>query len=80
MRWRKLGDERWESINNTLLGEGDIEQVFIGNGTSNQYKCSECGKSLSRVPYVLYGPVPRTIATDQRYCVEHSPIAIEVEE
>ena len=80
MQWRKRGDEQWQSTWISLDGEGNNELVFIRGKHHNQFKCAGCGRSLSETQYVLYGPVPRKMESDKRYCLEHSPIAIEVQE
>jgi hypothetical protein len=78
LRWRKKGDEKWTPMMVPLEGEGNNEMVLLEGRGGHPSVCASCGKGLGYRLYVLYGPVPRRLDTDQRYCVEHSPVPVDI--
>jgi hypothetical protein len=80
IRWRKQGDTDWTPSHVHLAGDDNNELALIELKGNGRFACASCGKVLRDVMYVLYGPVPRRVITDQRYCIEHSPIPVEIQE
>jgi hypothetical protein len=80
IRWRKQGDTDWTPSHVSLQGDGYNELALIERKGDGRFTCASCGKELRDVMYVIYGPVPRRVISDQRYCIEHSPVPVEISE
>lgn len=81
-QWRKQGDEQWRAAEIPLPADTSHVLVFV-RGHLNRFKCAKCGKSLNETPHLWWKdvlPTAFSILTDKRYCIEHSPLAIETRE
>jgi hypothetical protein len=74
--WRKEGTERWFPEYVPLAEDGS--ELYLIHPAIRNSVCTSCGKSLRNILYVLSTQSPRSAETDLRYCIEHSPIPIEV--
>lgn len=81
-QWRKQGDEQWRAATIPLPADTSHVLVFV-RAHLNRFKCAKCGKSLNETPHLWWRdvlPTAFSMLTDKRYCLEHSPIAIETRE